>query len=52
MAAHRDLPPPSYCKVDGDEHVLAGVEIEVPGSDVLPMPQIKKIGPLRATPAS
>lgn len=42
VAAHCAVPPPGYlCDVDGDGHVLAGVEIEIPGDGVLVMPQKK-----------
>lgn len=40
VVAHCTLPPPSYlCEIGGDGHVLAGVEIEIPGDGVSLMPQ-------------
>ena len=47
VAAHRALPAPCYMhEVDGDGHVLAGVEINIPGDGVLAMLQFFSPGPL------
>lgn len=45
VAAHRALPAPCYMhEVDGDGHVLAGVEIDIPGDSVLEMLQFFPLG--------
>jgi hypothetical protein len=41
VAAHCALPPCYLFEVDRDDHVLAGVEIDIPGDGILTTPQKK-----------